>query len=48
MYVDALGIGRLPWLREAIGDFLVAESDRWSEELIEAPDAWWAEAMLAD
>lgn len=46
--VDALGIGRLPWLREAIGDFLAEEGDRWSEELIDAPEAWWAEAMLSD
>lgn len=46
--VDALGIGRLPWLRDAIGDSTAEEGDRWSEELIDAPEAWWAEAMLAD
>ena len=47
-YVDALGVGCHPWLRDAIGDSTADEADRWSEELIEAPDAWWAEAMLAD
>ena len=46
--VDAMGVGRLPWLRDAIGDSTAGEADRWSEALVDSPEAWWAAAMLVD
>lgn len=44
--VDALGQGRLPWLREAVGEPDAAAQARWSAERAHDPSAWWADAML--
>ena len=44
--VDGLGLGRLAWLRAAVGAAEADTAERWSAELAEDPAAWWADALL--
>jgi hypothetical protein len=44
--VDGLGRGRLAQLRAAVGTVGADAADRWSAELVDDPEAWWANAMM--